>query len=204
MPKGRKINTITDGFTMLQRGSKTGLAVAGYDYTFFDTELINPAVPVFRFFTMPYGQGGKTISDTNMKSPAQMPQGKKFTCRALKVGFIPHNIKTGTGLLDIITFYSNTVLKFLVDGKEDIGTWTLSELAGFNFPIAADINGDPETDFNTTLRDNVKDHFFFNIPIELPAQQIFEIEATHVGSIGQGLTNDKLRIMLSGYMENLQ
>lgn len=200
-----RVNTISDGYTKLQKGSRAGLVIQGYDYSLFDTEIINNSQVSYRFFTTAVGVNGKTIADTNMKVGGQLPQGKKLTVKGIKIGYLPISIKTGYNFQAILNCLNKSVLRFLVDGKEDLGTWTLSELMGFNLPVIADVlDGDNPCDFSTTIRDAVKNYFPLNIPIELPSNQIFELEMSHISTPAVSMNGDLLRIMLTGYMENLQ
>ena len=57
------------------------------------------------FFTIPNGQGGKTLADTNMEAAGQMPNPKRFLIRGIEIQFfpgtlLPSNAPVGVATID--------------------------------------------------------------------------------------------------------
>ena len=56
-----------------------------YDYNAYPAAGVN----TLNFFAQPQGQGGKTLSDTNMTLAGQMPKNQEFYLQSIEVVFLP-------------------------------------------------------------------------------------------------------------------
>jgi hypothetical protein len=98
-----------------------------YDYQ----ALAATAVTQLTFFALPVGQGGKTLSDTNMTLAGQLPSGLEFLVQSIEVHFEANRTGTAANLPsaigadavmnrinDAFTFYSSGNLTFAVLQKD--------------------------------------------------------------------------------------
>jgi len=179
----------------LQRGT-FGSGGEKLDWSYWDTFVLSTATSVFRLFVNPLGAGGKTLSDTNMTSSGQMPQGQHFTIHALKLFYIGN---AAAATADVNTYYAYlraTTLEFIIPGKYTVGQWTLMELMGASslFALTPTAAGD-----NIPLiQPRFHGVFPLNTPITLAALTPFEVQVTCQVASGAALDGDRLCVSLNG------
>lgn len=78
------------------------------------------------FFSVPNGQGGKTLADTNMKIAGSLPVGEAATIQFIDVMFWPGNAVNGSGAIatsglnwqDVYTVAKSGFLRFVIGNTE--------------------------------------------------------------------------------------
>lgn len=187
---------------VLQRLQQGAVGTEGnvFDYTYYDTAIINHSTLQYNMFQLANGQGGKNLSDTNMTVGSQLSQGERLSIGALKFQFFFVAAVTAAIYQEFITFLTNTTLEFIIM-NQDYGRWTLLELfgipaAGINEPAVAG-NADAMISIGRFLG-----IYPLNIPILLPALNTFNIRVTtQVPSSSISIDNCKLRVELAGVLE---
>ena len=72
-------------YAVNRRGQYEVLKQPLYDYQAY----LLAGATSYTFFTIPNGQGGKTLADTNMEAAGQMPNPKRFLIRGIEIQFFP-------------------------------------------------------------------------------------------------------------------
>lgn len=171
------------------------------NWTYWDTETLDAAVPIVRMFQTPMG-GTKHRGLTNMILGGQIPNGKKFVVRALKCFWIsvpgagPATKKTTTlNLEEWFDQLENTTLQIKIDNKDVVFESTLLELFGITTAVA----------LNTPLTGNLNQpepryHGIFPLPykITLAALTSFYVEIQHNTTIPASCIGDRFKFGLNG------
>lgn len=176
------------------------------DYVLYDSQQLDSGILQHRFFIQGLGKPMstgviKTLADSNVISEG-MPQGQKFTIKAIKVFYKPLEIRINAEIQAIVTMIGKTVVTFKINGKDIILQMTLQELMGNNFPVVL---------VPTVAGDNVNDHqlsiirtaYPINIPIVLSALTHYEILLEHMVAPSNTLDDDIIMISLQGALERL-
>lgn len=194
----RKVNT---PLAQMQSGIRSDKSKERYDYTYYDTAVLDSTAQNERMFTIPIG-GAKTLSDTNMKVGGQVANGKILVAKYLKFDYISKSLKNNAGLQAIHDFYDETTLKVLIDGKEDYGTWRLSELMGAHEYIVTvpTVAGDNIAVSNMSITKGV---YTLNEKIVFPSLQVFEILLNFNTLSDVLLDGDKFVVGLNGKLTSL-
>jgi hypothetical protein len=189
-----------DPLLALQDGTRSKRSGDKFDYTYYDTATLAVATTSHRLFTQQLG-GAKTLADTNMKVGSQIPSGQKLIVHALKIDYIGKTTKATADLLSYYNMLDQTTLQIILSGKDDYGTFRLTELMGAHqylalTPTAAGDNID-------RVQAIAKGVFPFNVPITLAALQTFEILITHQTAVAAALATDRLVVGLNGKLIRL-
>lgn len=176
------------------------------DYTMYDRQQIDAAILQHRFFTQGLGKPMstgviKTLADSNVISDG-IPQGQKFTVRAIKMHYVGDKIRNNAEMQSIIDLLAQSVMTFKITGKDVILQMTLMELMGNNFPVLTvpTVAGDNPRDHMTSI---IRTAYPLNIPIVLASLTRFEILVEHFEAPAAGLDNDLIALSLQGALERL-
>jgi len=166
------------------------------DWSYYDTYTLNVAVPVNRLFTIPLGQAGKTLADTNFVLAGQLAQGQNFTIFAIKPFYKTRAMFGTQSVQEIYDYFFNTTVEFIITGKDSMGTWTLAELFGVStmigmVPTAA-------SDNIPLISPDYKGIFPLNVPITIGATGTMELRVTHHVPVAQDMEGTFLKISLQG------
>lgn len=193
-----------------QQGQKTGTQYDDYDCSLWDTLAFEGGVfkPNYRMFTVPLGGAGNGITnklfcDTNMKSGGIVPNGKFFVVHAIGVQINEWQSASPTANLfgAVGTFIEQSVLEVKIDGKSDLGAWTLQELMGLQFSDSSYLSASGAgVDILTNQSPNKA--YKLNLPIILPALQPFEFLLSICRDTATLATSGKVRIILKGRMKS--
>lgn len=188
----------------LRRLSIGGQSTQGIDvdYVLYDTwKWVAGAEERYRFFTVPRGQAGKTLSDTNMDVSSMVPAGNKMIVYAMKASlFCETDIdEVALKFINSLIFRTCAEIKF---PEKTIFIANLSDIMGISRMISGVVTltlNQPYSDVNVW-----KGVYPFNKPIELPSTKAFEVYLENYGTVMQGtLTEFYIRISLIGRLERL-
>ena len=184
----------------MQRGMRSNKSGDVYDYTYYDTLTLSSTSQATRMFTSPLG-GAKTLADTNMKIGAQVANGKRLVCKFLKFDYISTSLKDNAALQAFYDFLDQTTLQVIIDGKEDYGTWRLTELMGAHiyFAMVPTVAGDNVEG----LTNIVTGVYALNKKIIFPSLQVFEILVRHHTLTNAALNGDRFVVGLNGILASL-
>lgn len=178
------------------------------DYSFYDSQSLLSTALEHRFFTQGVGKpftvaavGNKTLADSNVKSDG-IPNGQRFTVKAIKCLYYCHALAANAVIQNIIDLYSRTVIQFKIDGKDEILTLKLSELAGLNFSVinVPTVAGDQ---IGTHQMNIIRSAYPLNVPIVLASLTRYEVLMQHTAAPAAGLDTDRITLSLQGLLERL-
>lgn len=178
------------------------------DYTFYDSQSLLSTVLEHRFFSQGVGKpftvaavGNKSLADSNIKSDG-IPNGQRFTVKAIKCFYYCHALAANAVIQNIIDLYSRTVIQFKIDGKDEILTMKLAELAGMNFSVinVPTVAGDQ---IGTHQLNIIRSAYPLNVPIVLASLTRYEILMQHTVAPAAGLDTDRITLSLQGLLERL-
>jgi len=177
------------------------------DYTLYDSQILKAAILQHRFFVQGLGKPNtfgaiKTLADSNVISEG-MPQGQKFTVKAIKLFWKSKAVKSSDVQLQaIVDVLTNSVATFKINGKDVIFQATLQEIAGNNFPVIhhPTVAGD---NANTHMMSIVRTAYPLNIPIVLSSLTHYEILLEHFAAPAAGAIDDYIMFSLQGGLERL-
>lgn len=190
-------------------GGRTLDSKALYDWTIYDSWRLGYSSEILLFSNpvgVQYDGAQRTLADTNMTTASLIPNGKKMVIKAVRLFYSQNNQKTFALWLNLLKYLFNTIVEFNYDGKDVQLQLKLSELLGLNFPFSDlyyEHNDQGILNVQTILRDNVKDHYPINIPIDLPSQQVFYFRIKNYVAASQGNDQDRIQMSLSGYMTSM-
>jgi hypothetical protein len=165
------------------------------DWTYYDTLALVSTTLMHRFFTVPLGQAGKTLADTNLTNGSQLPQGQNMKVHGLKACIVSAALAT-VEIAYMYNMLNSTTIEFIVPGKDSLGTWRLAEIMGSSFlvPLIPTTAGD-----NLPLNKcDFKPVFPLNFPIKIGAIQTFEVRMTHQVAPNAALDATKICFGLRG------
>lgn len=166
------------------------------DWSYYDREVLSSTVLVTRLFTSQLGAGGKTLADTNLTQSGQIPQGQRFTIRAIKVGYVSNAVRATVNVQSIYDVFKNTSLQIIIPNKGPMGQWTLWELLGAATLIA--LTPTAAGDNIPLISPRYHGVFPLNQPITLAALTPFYVELTHHVATAAALDSDKIFVSLAG------
>lgn len=179
----------------LQQGTY-GAAGEVLDWSYYDSFSLLSTVVSNRLFTVPLGQASKTLANTNLTSAGQIPQGQRFTIRAIKIFYKTSAAKATAVVQNYYDFLGNTTVQFIIPNKGPMGQWTLLELLGVSsaFALTPTASGD-----NIPLI-SPRFHGIYplNTPLTLAALTPFYVEVTQQVAGASTLDTDRLLISLAG------
>jgi hypothetical protein len=166
------------------------------DWSYYDTAVIPAALGATRFFTIPVGQAGKTLADTNMISAAQIPSAQNFEIGCLKVFYVSHAMHDTNDLQPYYTLLKNTTVEFNIANKYVYGQWTLAELIGAAslFALEPTAAGDNISQIQPRFHGIIP----FNTHIILSQSTVFNLTVTYWAVPGAYLVGDWLMLVLYG------
>jgi hypothetical protein len=168
------------------------------DKTFWDTLVLASATTVYRMFTVPNGQAGKTLDLTNMISTGQISQGQNHTVNSIFVEYIAKAQRAAADLVKIYSVLNHTTVEIEIPGKDNLGDWTLAQIMGAAFVVpfaaAATINQPMiQPQFNGVLH--------LKVPIVLSALTSFAVKVVPQVATDAALDGDFIRIGLRGILK---
>lgn len=172
------------------------------DWTYYDTFKLETGILTHRLFTIPLGQAGKTLADTNLPTASQLPQGQNLKVHAIKMFYMGTAAATPeVDLQHIYDVFRNTTLNFKVPGKDSLGLWTLVEIMGnpFQVQMTPAVAGDNIPMVAATF----KGVYPLNFPLKIGAVQAFEVEITHHVAPNTAIDDDTIRIGLNGRLRRM-
>ena len=180
----------------LQQGSRQQHAADKFDYSYYDRMVMSATVTETRLFQSPVGQNSKTLADTNMKVGGSMPNGTNFKAHALKVIYTSSTEKAT--MENFYKMLANTTVEIILDGKADLGTYTLAEIFGAPINVATTIATTGIGSKDNIQMSVVKGIVPFNYPITLAGLQQFEVKVRHYVAPDATLNGDWLQFSFNG------
>lgn len=171
------------------------------DWTYYDTFKLVSTVLTHRLFTVPLGQAGKTLADTNLPNASQLPQGQNLKIHALKIFYFGSEARIESELQNIYEVLRNSTFRFLVPGKDTLGTWPLSEVMGT--PYLVQLTPSVAGDNIPMILPTFKGVYPLNFPLKIGAVQTFEVEIQHHVAPDAALDNDQIRVGLNGRLRRM-
>lgn len=168
------------------------------DKTFWDTLVLLSTNTVYRMFTVPNGQAGKTLDMTNMISTGQISQGQNHTVNSIFVQYMANKQHDAAELLEIYQLLNHFTVEIEIPGKDNLGDWTLAQIMGASFvvPFAAAVTiNQPmiQPQFNGVLH--------LKVPIVLSALTSFAVKVTPQVASAAALDGDFIRLGLRGILK---
>jgi hypothetical protein len=174
--------------------------------TKYDTQILNAANLLHRYFTNPVGStftvgGNKTLADTNVETANGMGANEKFTINSIEGLYLTHALLTNAALLAIQTCMFETTLTLRISGKDVIWQGTLVQLFGLRFGgvLVPTVAGDNVTGLPVSPVGVIK----FRVPITLAANTVYTWMLEHWAAPDATLNGDKLKISLNGRQERI-
>lgn len=166
------------------------------DWTYYDTIKLLSTTQMHRFFTVPLGQGGKTLADTNLPNSSALPQGQNLKVHAIKPFYITDEALATDNLQMVYDVLNNSTIEFVVPGKDSLGTWRLAEIFGSSFlaPLIPTVAGDNIQQ----IKADFKPAYPLNYAIKIGAIQTFELRLTHHVLPNVALDGNKICMGLRG------
>lgn len=174
--------------------------------TKYDTQILNAANVLHRYFTNPVGGtftvgGNKTLADTNVETSNGMGQNEKFTVKSIEGLYLAHALLNNAALLAIQTCLFESTLTLRITGKDVIWQGTLAQLFGlrFNAPLVPTVPGDNVTG----LPGMIPGVITFRVPIVLAGGTVYQWIVEHWAAPAATMNGDKLKISLNGRQERI-
>lgn len=165
-------------------------------WSYYDRMLVSATVLTQRLFTIPLGQAGKTLADTNLTVAGQIPQGQQLHVNEIFVMYKSAATKATTNVQMIYDMFEQSTLSIKLQNKDAMLQVTLQEVLGASSLIALT---------PTAAGDNIpliqpKYHGIYPISpmIVLAALTPFEITIQHHTAPNAALANDVLKVALRG------
>jgi len=166
-------------------------------WSLYDDTTLATGDTVKRLFTVPVGQNGKTLSNTNMTQSGQIAQGQNMQVRALRMIYTPAAAWDLTKLTAFFNFLKTTVVEIVINNKAPMIQGTLAEFMGasINGAAAAAVAGSSLISGQVGFLTGV---FPMNIPLNLAALTPFEVRLTYTTAIPAALNGDNFTFSLQG------
>lgn len=183
------------GIQNLQAGTY-GASGEKLDWSYYDRVVLLSTTTVNRLFTVQLGASSKTLADTNLTQSGQIPQGQRFTIRALKVSYVTNAARATANVQQYYDVLKNTSVQFIIPNKGPMGQWGLWELLGASslFALTPTAAGDNIP----VIQPRFHGVFPLNTPIVLAALTPFYVEVTHHTATNAALDNDRIYVSLNG------
>jgi hypothetical protein len=183
--------SVNQTLVKLQQGTY-GRAVEKLEWSYYDSFAVNPAVLENRLFVV--STAVKTLDQSNFSGNGSLPQGQDFAIRAIKLQYVQSAVRVAVDINSLYTFLSTSTLQFKIEGKASQYTKTLMEIMGL--PIGFHVSG---AEFASSYGRFVGIDPL-NIKIQLAAQTNFDVTINHWAPPAAALTNDRVRVILSGIL----
>lgn len=174
----------------------------------WDSQVLDPTVNHYSFFTAGQGRsfayalaGNKSIADTNIRGVMAVPVGQKFIVKALKffLKFPAATLPTNAELNVLYNLLCESVLTFVIDGKDRMWEATVQSAMGLQFPVVQAAAG---TNVATTIA-MIRAAYPLNLGITLQSQTQFEIDLDTAIAVPASVAGIKLQIEMQGILKRL-
>lgn len=181
----------------MQRGTY-GSGGEKLDWTYYDRFILDGTTPTLehRLFTIPLGQAGKTLADTNLTQSGMIPQGQHFTVHALKPMILGITTMPTIDVHLLYTILERLTVEIILPGKDSMGTWTWQEIQGCCTMI--DLTPTVPGDNIPLIQPRYHGIFPLNTPLTLAALTPFEVRCRHHAAPSADLDGMKFKLGLSG------
>ena len=176
------------------------------DWSYYDTQILQVANLSHTYMTQgvgkPFTTGAiKTIADSNILSE-NLPEGLKFTIKAIKIFYLSAITKTSAALLEWFQLMHQGVLTFKIANKDAIWQTTLAEAISLNTAIIHHpaVAGDNDTNGQMNI---IRSAYPINVDIVIAARTNWKILLEHTVAPGATVANDRLKISCQGILERL-
>lgn len=189
----------------MQAGTRSDKQGDVFQYSYWDRYTLNDAISEITLFQTAQGQGTvpRNFAETNMLQAGCIPNGKQFVWHELKCYYVGQSVKATADLLPIYNLLVNTTVSLDIDGKQDLGMWTLNEI--FDNPMS--IICSPATgyvNFNQiSTISKLNGHLLLSLPITLASLQRFGLRIKHYTPVVTALKGDYIVFTMSGIQTSL-
>lgn len=194
------------GVYTMARSNLARLATGSYsaggevlDKTLYDSAALLSTTTVHRLFTIPLGQGGKTLDRTNATVGGMMPQGQNLAVRAIKFFYVTVGALATADVQTLYTFLRTCTAEVLIPGKDALWQGTLLELSGIS--VAAAMTPTAAGDNIPFVSPRFHGIMPINTPIVLAALTPFEVRLTCNTASGAALDGDFVYVGLTGTLQ---
>jgi hypothetical protein len=192
---------MADANQLLEQGTYNPTQGQKVWWCYYDRAVLAVATLAHALFTVPLGQGGKNLSDTNLTTGGEIPKGQRLKVTALEMFYLSDAAVTAANYQNIADSLRATTLEFWISGKSPQLQVNLAVLMGAAFPqhITGGAVGDQFTGKSvyTGLCD-------LPIPIVLAAKTNFRVDITHSVAVNASQADDEIYIALWGELTGLQ
>lgn len=172
-----------------------------YAWTWYDSfGLLDTGLLEHPFFTVPVGQGGKTLADTNFPAAGVMPNGFKHTTYEIGVAYWPHAAYTQANFIAILAFIRQLIFSVQIQNLPLQGQWSGLELFGLTMPLV--ILGGAVGD-QVLGRNVIAGGKTLAEPITLAAQTNFSIPVNQTAASAAAFNTDRVYVFLKGIAETV-
>ena len=180
---------------ILERGTY-GNSGEKMDWTYYDTMKIDNTVATYDFYSIPNGQQGKNLADTNFPLSSVMPSTENFNVFALKVWFVTDDDLDTDNRQMIYTMFERTTVEIKIGGKDSMGTFKLIELFGTSSLIA--LTPTVAGDNIPLIQPSFKGIMPINNRLTLAASTPFRVRLTHWTLPNEDLKDCKIVFGMNG------
>lgn len=170
-------------------------------WIYYDRAIMAAATLQHQLFTVPLGQAGKTLADTNCTVGGEIPKGQNFEVKGIELYYVSDAAKTVAQLQNVIDMFRDTTLEFIISGKSAQLQANLTIL--FGSPFTQHVTGGAAGD-QLTGRSQFNNMFELPTPIILAAKTNYRIEIQHHIAVNASLADDELLVALVGNLIGLQ
>jgi len=170
-------------------------------WTYYDRAVMAAAVLNHALFTVPLGQAGKNLSDTNLTVAGEIPKGQNFEVQFLEVKYIEDAAKTHAQYQNVKDMFRDSTLEFIINGKSpqlQINMALLMGAAMDSIILGAGV-GD-----QASAKSKYTGVYDLPVPIILAAKTNFRVELNHSVAVNASLADDEVYISLIGRLISLQ
>jgi hypothetical protein len=174
----------------------SGKAAEFLDWTYWDSFKMLSTVLTHDLFTIPLGQAGKNLSDTNWLNASQLPQGQAMDVKNLKIFYIASEVRTEAELEEIYQTFQDTTFNIKIPGKDSMGQWTMMELMGTAtlIQVTPSVAGDNITQ----IQPRYHGIFPLNNKFSIGGVQTIKVEVINHVASPASLDDDKVFFGLNG------
>ncbi len=151
-----------------------------------------------RFFLVPQGQGGKTLSDTNMELAGQLPKGQAFLITGIQVELYPGVSINGTDASafadDVYNFYNGGHLILTIGSKAFVTQGPFMKFPPIN-RLGMDSSTTVATDRYAYATATGREYVIENTLLE--SSQNFNVELSNLSALS---ADARVGVTLNGYL----
>lgn len=190
-----------DAINKLEKGTYNPSQGQKLWWVYYDRAILAVAVQQHALFTVPLGQAGKNLSDTNLTVAGEIPQGQNFTIRGIEMIYWHDAAKSTANYQLYRLMLAQGLLEFWISSKSpqlQINLLQMMGSANDNIVLGTGVGDQASAKSADTGR------FELPVPIVLASKTNFRVDITHTAAVNTVLDDDEIYINLVGELVTLQ